>query len=398
MNYQAYLAHVQERLQALGFAPATLSTDLTATLSLAMERQESWGRLTIALPAAPAAADPAPREALARETVAWLRHQVRRTEERRYAILVFPFEKSVGEETAEAVKALRQEDAEGRWGLVAWSLDLAVELIDRPGGFPRVEDKVARALTEVPRGAVEGFLRDATGPKIGHRTFGFNLGYVPATRFILATTIAYYIWVLLISKEVMGLVSGPGIRTLIAWGANQGQLVILGGEHWRLLSHILLHGGLMHLLFNMWALWSLGRHTELIYGSGRMIYIYLFAGLSGGIASTVFRPEYATSVGASGAVLGLMGALVYFAVGMRGRVDWRAFLGPVAINLFYGFMIRGIDNYAHIGGFIGGFLAAFLVGIAGQRKPWRLAAMIAGGAVALVVLSGLVPLPHLRLF
>jgi len=397
VNYQSYVSQVQERLRDLGFSEVQLPTDLAGTLGCAMERTESWGKLMLALPAALAPLDPGPREALARGAAAWVRN-LQRGEERRYLILVFPFEKKVSEETAAAVKALRQDDAEQRWGLVGWPADLEVELIDRPPGFPRVDDKVARVLTEVPRGAVEGFLRSATGPAVARRPLLGNLGYVPATRFILASTVAYYLWVLLISGSAMSIMGGPGGRDLVTWGANRGDLVLLGGQHWRLLTHVLLHGGLIHLGFNMWALWSLGRHVELVYGSGRMSYIYIFAGVAGGIASTVLRPNPVTSVGASGAILGLMGALVYFATTMRGRVDWRAFLGPVGINLFYGFFIGGIDNYAHIGGFVGGLLAAFLVGIPGQRRPWRLAALIAGGVVLAVVLSGLVPLPHLVLF
>lgn len=396
MNYQNYLATVQERLTSLGFAEVTPPEGL----ALVMERQESWGRLAVGLPPARApASDPEGWESVARAAGAWVRTAQRKEDPRRYLILVYPFEKKISEETADRIKALRQEDAGQRWGLVAWPADLEVELIDRPPGFPKVDDKVARALTEVPRGAVEGFLLQATGPKIGRRSLAVNMGYVPATRIILATTIAYYLWVLLISGSTMSIVGGAGVQDLITWGANHGALVLEGGQHWRLLTYMLLHGGLIHLGMNMWALWSLGRHAELIYGSRRMVYIYIFAGVAGGIASTVFRPFPVPSVGASGAVLGLMGALVYFAVGMRGAVDWRAFMGPVIINLFYGFFLGGmIDNHAHIGGFVGGLLAAFLVGIPGQRKPWRIGAMIAGGVVVAVILSGLVPLPHLAGF
>jgi membrane associated rhomboid family serine protease len=392
VNYQNYLASVRERLTGLGFAEVAAPDGL----GLVLERQESWGRLAVGLPPALApAADGAAWGALAGSSAAWVQTSLRQGEPRRYLILVYPFEKKVSEETAERIKALRQEDPRQRWGLVAWPADLEVELIDRPAGFPKVDDKVARALTEVPRGAVEGLLLQATGPKIGRRTFGMNMGYVPATRVIMAATIAYYLWVLLISGSTMNVIGGAVARDLTTWGANDSRLVLEQGQHWRLLTYVLLHGGLMHLVLNMWALWSLGRHVELIYGSRRMVYIYIFAGIAGGIASAAFRAYPVISVGASGAVLGMMGALVYFAVGMRGAVDWRAFMGPVVINLFYGFFIRGIDNHAHIGGFIGGVIAAFLVGIPGQRKPWRVAAMVAGGVVMGLVLSGLVPLPRL---
>lgn len=398
MQYQSYLSQVRERLAGLGFADVAIPSDLAGPLGLAMERLEAWGNLMIALPAGPATGEPGPREALARSAAAWVRNLQQREDDRRYLILVFPFEKKVSEATGEAVKALRQEDGAQRWGLVAWPADLEVELIDRPPGFPKVDDKVARALTEVPRGAVEGFLRTATEPKIGGGRLRVDMGYVPATRIIFAATVAYYIWVLLITGQGLRFLQGPSGSALVLWGANKGELVLLAGQHWRLLTHVLLHGGLLHLGLNMWALWSLGRHTELVYGTWRMVYIYICAGVAGGVASTVFRFVPTTSVGASGAVLGLLGALCYFAFAMPGRVDWRAFMGPVVINLLYGFVMPGIDNHAHIGGFIGGFAAAFLVGIAGQRRPWRLAGVMVGGVVVAVILSGLVPLPHLGLF
>ncbi|HWI53352.1 MAG TPA: hypothetical protein VNT01_14510, partial [Symbiobacteriaceae bacterium] len=101
MNYQSYLSQVQERLRGLGFSVVSLPTDMAGTLGCAMERTESWGKLMLALPAALAPLDPGPREALARGAAAWVRNLQRRGEERRYLILVFPFEKKVSEETAE---------------------------------------------------------------------------------------------------------------------------------------------------------------------------------------------------------------------------------------------------------------------------------------------------------
>jgi membrane associated rhomboid family serine protease len=398
VNYQEYLARVQERLQARGFAAVTPPPDLAAQFGLVLERAESWGRLMLALPAQPAAAAAEPREALARAAAAWVRNLRAHEELARYLILGFPFEREVPDETAQSIRALRQEDAEQRWGVVPWTLDLAVELIDRPSGFPKLEDAVSRALTEVPRGAVEGMVRQVSEPRVGARPrvgLKLDLGSLPVSRFILASTIAFYLWTVLMSGSFENVIAGPDNMTLVTWGANWGHAVVAGGQNWRLLTYLWLHGGAIHIFFNMYAFWSLGRYSELIYGPTRMGFIYVFAGVVGGAASTIFRGGNNLSVGASGAIFGLLGALVYFAWRSPGRINWQSLLAPIGINLLIGFMIPNIDNYAHVGGLIGGFVAAFIAGIPGERAVWRTALLVITCVGLVVLLSGIVPLPTL---
>lgn len=398
MDQQNYAAHIRVRLEKIGFTVVVPDGDMRARLPVVMERAEEWGSLLLAV-APMGLEESGAREALVGAVGAWVRNRVARGGSRTYAVLVFPFGRSVPDEVSAGIKVLRRDDPQGRWGIIPWTADLEVELVDQHTGFPRLSHDVARALTEVPRGAVSETWRRVSGPQVGsRRSLKVDLGYVPATRFIMASTIAYYLWVVLIGGDFMRVLSGPNGRALTLWGANAGQLVLGGGQQWRLLTYILLHGGLIHLGLNMWALWNVGRHAEMIYGSGRMSFVYVVAGVAGGIASTVLRPGYAVSVGASGAILGLMGALVYFALALPGRrVDWRALLGPVGINLVFGFFLGGlVDNYAHVGGFVGGLLAAFLAGIPGQRATWRYVAMGLAGLAVLAVVAGLVPLPHLR--
>lgn len=398
MNASTYAHAVHEKLGARGFAALSVPDDLTRRVALAAIRQEEWGRLAVVLVKPEAAADEA-REPLIAALGAWVREVWRQGEDPCYLVAVFPFDGSVPEREAEAIKALRMDDPQQRWGVIPWVADLAVDLIDRHSGFPRVGNDVTLALTDVPRGRAEEAWAQVAGPQVGRRRLGINLGYVPATRFILAATVAYYLWVVMAGGGGLDVLSGPSSGALIKWGSNFSPLVFQG-EQWRLFTHILLHGGILHIGLNMWALWQVGRHVELIYGSGRMSFIYVVAGVVGGIASAALRPGGVNSVGASGAILGLMGGLVYFALTIRGRaVDWRNLLAPVAINLFYGFFMGGlIDNYAHIGGFIGGFLAAFLAGVPGQRSAWRTGAMAAVGLLLLLVLAGVIRLPHLALF
>jgi rhomboid protease GluP len=137
--------------------------------------------------------------------------------------------------------------------------------------------------------------------------------------------------------------------------------LIANGEYWRLFTAMFLHVGFMHLLFNGIGLLIFGRLLERIYGHYRFTTIYVLAGLSGSIASYTFN-RVVIGAGASGAIFGVLGALAAFFLLRRdilGRVG-RRYLSSLAliaaINLFLGFIIPGIDNWAHLGGLGGGFL------------------------------------------
>lgn len=401
MNYVAYVANVKERLGAQGFTELSLPDDLNSRFALSQERAESWGQLVILLAGKVNMVESAEREAMVAAAGAWVR-SLRKGEKGCHAILVFPFDRKVKEAESEAITGLRQEDPAKRWSVIPWTADLEVELLDRHVGFPPVPADVARALTEVPRTRVAEMVRRSTGPRIGRPRLLADMSYLPATRLILATTIAYYLWSILMGDTgnllggLGGILAGPQRQALIRWGANQGMLVLSEGQQWRLLTHILLHGGLLHLGFNMWALWRLGPHVEMVYGTWRMLFIYLVAGVVGGIGSTAFRADLITSVGASGAVLGLLGALVYFGQTFKDRpLNWHGLWGPVAINLLSGFFIPFIDTYAHIGGFLGGLIAAFIAGVPGRRQPWQIYGMAALGLFLVLIVVGLIPMPHM---
>ncbi len=153
---------------------------------------------------------------------------------------------------------------------------------------------------------------------------------------------------------------------LVNLGA-QVNLLVWAGEVWRLLASMFLHIGVSHLLFNAWALYSLGREAEAFYGSVRFLAIYFVAGLFGGLAYYVLGPAASVvgvSAGASGAIFGIIGAeLAYW---LRNRGLFGAFgrqrllnLAVLAgINLVFGATIPGINNLAHVGGLVSGFLLA----------------------------------------
>jgi rhomboid protease GluP len=146
----------------------------------------------------------------------------------------------------------------------------------------------------------------------------------------------------------------------------------------------------------MYALWNVGRNVEAVYGSRRMLYIYLTSGLVGSIAGVLLRTEPALGVGASGAIMGLFGAIIYFALTLKGyRINWQGLLMPVVMTLALGFMVAGIDNLAHVGGLVGGIAAGFFVGAPGERPAWK--TVLAGlfGAVLVAIVTGLLPLTPL---
>lgn len=152
--------------------------------------------------------------------------------------------------------------------------------------------------------------------------------------------------------------SSTSLLTLIEFGAKYDPL-IYEGEWWRFFTAIFLHIGYLHLIMNSIALYYLGSAVERIYGTTRFVLIYVIAGLFGSISSFAFNSQ--VSAGASGAIFGCFGALLFFGVVHR-KLFFRTMgvnlIVILAINLVFGFMIPMIDNSAHIGGLIGGFLAS----------------------------------------
>lgn len=131
------------------------------------------------------------------------------------------------------------------------------------------------------------------------------------------------------------------------------------GQYWRLLTVALVHGGFFHLGFNLYALHILGTPVEQFFGRTRYIIILLVSLVSGSLASALFNNPYIASVGASGMVFGLFGALAL--ISARVGVEWRGIIGIVLINFALGFIIGGVDWRAHVGGLLGGTLITLIL-------------------------------------
>jgi membrane associated rhomboid family serine protease len=199
---------------------------------------------------------------------------------------------------------------------------------------------------------------------------------------------------------------------LIQFGAKKNYL-INQGQWWRFVTPIFLHGGYAHLLMNMYGLWILGPYVERLYGSAKFVVFWVLTGIAGVVASYLtvrpmmhaggpvgrflFKAEDAASVGASGALFGLIGVLFVFGIKFRHELPEgfkRAFgtgmLPTIMLNVFIGFVFPFIDNAAHMGGLVAGVLLALFVGYkrpherAGVATLWH---VLQVGALALVLAS-----------
>ena len=182
----------------------------------------------------------------------------------------------------------------------------------------------------------------------------FKPKFPTVTYAIIAINIIVYIIPLLYGQSeamvAQFCVHGPSIRY---------------GHYYRLFTGMFLHGSIFHLIFNSYALYVIGSQIESFLGKFKFLIIYLTGGLMGSLFSIIFNGN-AASIGASGAIFGLMGALVYFGYHYRvylGNVIKSQIIPLIVFNLVLGFVMPGVDNSAHIGGLIGGTLATISLGI-----------------------------------
>jgi len=232
--------------------------------------------------------------------------------------------------------------------------------------------------------------------------FGDNAA--PVTTLLLVANI------LMLGISWMALAAeGKGSGTAILWGLGIDpqyrfgmsipiQYLILTGEWWRLVTAVFLHGGLIHIGFNMMALLQLGPPLEELYGSGRYTFLYVLTGAFGFLVSAFFGN---VSLGASGAILGLVGAMLAITTKRGGSYmhELRSrLISSVVILFVIGFMGMGIDNYAHGGGLVAGFL---LGKIFADRQPVngsekRNAALLGAFAGLVILVSFALMILHYR--
>jgi rhomboid protease GluP len=213
----------------------------------------------------------------------------------------------------------------------------------------------------------------------------------PVSVAILAANVGMYVWMCARGSDWLE----PTSQDVLAYGANAG-IEVAQGQWWRLVTCMFLHSGAVHLLVNMWSLRVLGPFVEQLYGHGTFFLIYVLAGVGGSIASCMWNP-LGLSVGASGAIFGLLGAIIVFFLTHRRSMPAHVFRSYMqrmglllAINLYLGFSIPRIDNAGHLGGLVAGFVCGLAAFRPAGTPPVLDGTRLGRLAVVAIVLTGLV--------
>lgn len=212
-------------------------------------------------------------------------------------------------------------------------------------------------------------------------------GAEPGTRPLMVPTlvalnVAMFVWTVTQAGSISQNYAAPIFR---AWALAPGQ--VGDGEWWRIVTSGFLHIGPLHLAFNMLALWIIGRDLETVLGRGRFLAVYLVSLLGGSAAVMLFQPPFATVAGASGAVFGLMGALLVSL--RRMRVPAGQVIALIAVNIVISVALPNISLEAHVGGLVVGAAAtaALVYAPARNRNVVQAAALIGLTALLLAVIA-----------
>ena len=248
--------------------------------------------------------------------------------------------------------------------------------VNEEGMAPVLCDRCAgRATSRARRGMNTGTMRD-----------------YPVTTALVAINIAVFLWMVVNGGSLMEF-NG---RDLIRAGGNFGPLT-LGGEYWRLVTTGFVHGGLLHIGFNMWCLWSLGQLSERLFGRWITAAVYVLTGVGGSMLSIWWNPDR-LEIGASGAIFGIAGAIlsgIKFGNVSISSIQKRQIFSSLIFFIIFNFAIGlspGIDNMCHLGGFASGLIFGVPLAVAASsgRKSYEwltilLASLVLAGVGAQLV-------------
>ncbi|HEX9940782.1 MAG TPA: rhomboid family intramembrane serine protease [Thermoanaerobaculia bacterium] len=236
------------------------------------------------------------------------------------------------------------------------------------------------------------------------RNLGKDLGFVQA---VIVGTAFLYVAMLVVDPEHIqmgGLFSlgAPSRESLLRFGAAGALPVFVLDRWWTVLSAGWLHAGLLHIGFNLYWIRFLAPEAAELYGASRMVIVYTLSSVAGFLASSAvgyflpFLGGAGVTVGASAPILGLLGALVYYGRRTGSSVVRRTAWSYALFMLVFGFLMRGVDNWAHLGGFAGGYLAGILVDPRQPETGNQTAVAVACLAltVASIVASLVIPVPR----
>jgi rhomboid protease GluP len=218
---------------------------------------------------------------------------------------------------------------------------------------------------------------------------------ISLTQIIFGINIAVFLGMAPDTLSITGFAGGAAVR----WAANIPAYT-LSGEWWRLITYMFLHANLLHIGFNMWCLWDLGALCESLYGRWTYAAIYLTSGVGAGLATIAWNRSPLT-IGASGAIFGLAGALIAalklgeFSLpreALSGTL--RSLMVFVGFNLFFGAAWSGIDNAAHIGGLITGLIVGALIAVMAPQAEQVGRRLVLFAAITLALAGGGIELAH----
>jgi rhomboid protease GluP len=233
------------------------------------------------------------------------------------------------------------------------------------------------------------------------RALGTDLGFVD---IVTGGTVVMYVLSLVMSRDGTNISLSPSTGALVILGASGSGPVFTYGWWWTVLTAGWLHGNLLHIALNVLAIRQIGPGIANMYGAGRMVIIYIVAGVCGFLMSSVFGllgiPRFGAvvTIGASASIMGFVGALVHY--GKRtGSSGARQYGTQYALMMVVmGFVFQGIDNAAHLGGFLGGYLASwFLDPLKPERVDHILVALACLLASAIAIIYTVISaIPYLR--
>jgi membrane associated rhomboid family serine protease len=199
------------------------------------------------------------------------------------------------------------------------------------------------------------------------------------TRLLIALNVIGYLWEIYVGGS--GMLAGSnesGMERVLVDGALIPAAVLQNGQWWRILTGAFLHGGLLHIGVNMLSLWFLGRFIEYAIGPWRMLAVYMFSLVVAGLGVVYFSGPPVPTIGASGAIFGLFGALfaIGFKLGKPGMDLVRANIGILVLNLIITFTVPSISWQAHVAGLLAGFVLTYVI----YAPPRRVAPVVVDAA------------------
>ncbi|MCA9734722.1 rhomboid family intramembrane serine protease [candidate division KSB1 bacterium] len=230
--------------------------------------------------------------------------------------------------------------------------------------------------------------------------FKFFSGQISYVQGIIIACVGLYVFAILLMPSALLHPGGGGFLNLLApdFGAllklgMTGHLSYTSGmvvklPVWTNITAIYLHGSLLHILFNMLWMRQLGPAVEQLYGSARFFLIFTIAGVAGFLLSGIFSTV--PTLGASGSIFGLLGAIVYYGRdrgGMFGQAIYRQYLQWAVVLFLIGFMMSGVNNWAHGGGFIGGYASALFLGYQEKKRERLSDRYLALGTLILTIMA-----------